>query len=433
MTSKLPIPPVADEPTQEPQEAPDLPDRPEFEPVAPVTKPHRNVLLLASLLALALLAGAGFGGYRFYLGHQAKPTAAKTATQVNQTPANTAPPVEAAAFGNIKAAYVTLPLTKDQSFVSPIYGTGSIVVTANGHYLIRDPRGYTFNSKGNTGGNLLYDGKSVYDGPYLWQFALSANGQHYIYQLDTVRDHRGGNAELFVDGKLVQTVPGADSVYYPQVSNDGKHYAYATVKAGAAGDPYLVKDGTTLYTSTESINKLNFDADLQHYIVVADPLGGEPGTHQVVFDGQSLNTSQPSGLAINVSAVLSPNGQHVLYAAAGGALYLDGRRLPQTADYAGSAAAVTDSGAYGMVNWVADRVTTSRATHSIPSQFANVCSSGCDAAYPTFALSNNGQHYIFGTQQPSLWNIDGSAVKPEGSIEGAEFIGDTLYLYRWAQ
>lgn len=433
MTSKPPVRPVTDEPSQEPHGTPGLPNRPEFEPVTPVTKPRRSVLPLVSLLALALLVGVGFGGYRYYLAHQAKPAAAKTAAQVSKSPTNTAPPVDIATLGGIKVAYVTLPLTESQTYVDPVAGTGDIVVTANGHYLIRDPRGFTFDAKGNTGGNLLYDGKSVYDGPYLWQFDLSANGQHYAYQLDTNRNHSGGNDEIYVDGKLVQTVPDTNGVYYLRVSNDGKHYAYATGKVGVPGDPYLVKDGTTIYTSTESIGDLNFDADLRHYIVVADPLGGGPGTHQVVLDGKMLYDGQPSALVTGASAMLSPNGQHVLYAAAGGAVYLDGRQILQSSAYAGAAAAVTDSGAHGVVNWTANKVTTSTATYSIPSQFASVCSSGCDAAYSTFALSSDGQHYIFGTQQPSLWNIDGSTVKPAGTIEGAEFIGDTLYLYRWAQ
>lgn len=419
---------LAPAPTSEPGK---LPERPEFEQPPKASK-HKVWPLAALLLLLLILAGSGYYAYGHYF-QAARKTASSPAIGAHPQTAHSAPPTEAATFGAVKVAYMTLPLTESQTFVNPVAGTGDIVVTANGHYLIRDPRGFTFDSKGNTGGNLLYDGKSVYNGQYLWQFALSANGQHYIYQLDTARNHSGGNAEIYVDGKLVQTVPDTNGVYYLRISNDGKHYAFATGKAGAPGDPYLVKDGHTIYTSTESIGDLNFDADLQHYVVVADPLGGGPGTHQVVLDGKMLYDGQPSALAGRTSAILSSNGQHVLYAAAGGAVYLDGRQILQSSAYVGAAAAVTDSGAYGVVNWVANKVTISNATYSIPSEFANVCSSGCAVAYPTFALSNNGQHYIFGTKQPNLWNIDGAIVAPVGNVEGVEFVGDTLYLYRWAQ
>lgn len=70
MTSQPPIPSAADEPALESHAAPGLPNHPEFEPIVPVKKRRRVVLLLVPLLVLAL-ATAGVGGYRYYLAHYA--------------------------------------------------------------------------------------------------------------------------------------------------------------------------------------------------------------------------------------------------------------------------------------------------------------------------------------------------------------------------
>lgn len=425
MTSQPPITSTTDEPTLESHVAPGLPGHPEFEPVVPVKKHRRVVVLLAVLLALALVIGVGFGGYRYYLTHHAKPAAA----QGSQTPASNAPPVENTAFGNVNAAYVTFPLTKDQTTVDPVAGTGTVIATANGHYLLRDTQGFTYGPSGNKGGKLLYDGRVIYDGLLLWQFALSLNGEHYAYQLDTSPDNRSpGNDEIFVDGKLVQTIPDSHGVYYLQVSNDGQHYAYATGSGQTSGDPYLVKDGKTIYTSTKSIGTLSFDGNLEHYILQAMPISSTSEKYDVALDGRSLQTDMHFTESVDRYVAISADGQHYIYAN-GSTLYMDGKEVQK--DVSPIAAAVTDGGNYGLVNTTANKVVTSQATFTMSNEFAQ-CSPGCGGNYPEFALSNDGLHYAFGTQQPNLWNIDGATVTPAGNIEGVEFVGSTLYLYRWA-
>lgn len=59
MTSKLPVPPVADEPTQEPPRTPRLPHRPEFESIVSAMKQRRHVLLPVLLLVLVVVAVVG--------------------------------------------------------------------------------------------------------------------------------------------------------------------------------------------------------------------------------------------------------------------------------------------------------------------------------------------------------------------------------------
>ncbi len=422
MTSKLSVPPVADEPTQEPHGTPGLPSRSEFEPVAPVTKPHRNVLLLVSLLALALLVGAGFGGYRFYLAHQAKPTAAKTATQANQTLANAAPPVDVATLGGIKAAYVTLPLTADEAATDPIKGPSEMIATASGHYLLRDLRGSSY-AHHNTGGKLLYDGQTIYDGPYLWTFELSQNGEHYLYTLDTTAPTSSGNIEVYVDGKLVQSFAENKWLFYPQVSNDGQHYAYVT--NGAYPTSIVMKDGKAIYTN--SYVETIFNADLSRYIALTQR---NTDYYNVVVNGTQIASNVPF-LEANALTAISNNGQHYLYRN-GNALFEDGREVATSKSI--EATAVTDTGAYALADMASNNLIINGKNNAIPTTLTQDCTPTCSYQPPIqMAISPAGDHYIIGTQALPFWYVDGAQVRPDGNVEGVEFVGDTLYLYRWAQ
>jgi hypothetical protein len=396
---------------------------------------HARKLIYGYLILLVLAGACGYFVYRYNLHQSAKVpatnasvTSTKKGPNIPVTNTNTAPAVETTVLGDVKSAYLTLPLTKDQASTNPINGPGQSISTASGHYLLRDPRGFSYSSS-NEGGKLLYDGKSIYDGPLLWEFTLSSNGEHYAYDLDTSTNHTGGNYEIYLDGKLIRTVPDSNGVYDLAIADNGKDYAFTTGQPKATwGDTDLVKDGNTIYTNPNGIRTIYFDSKLQHYIAATNPTASNQ--YDLALNGQTILTNLDFAGTIDPPISLSQNGQHYLYAN-GGILYLDGKEILQPKDTA--AMGVSDNGDYAVVNPLASSVTTSKTSFTLSSQFAQGCNPGCGGSFPMFSMSNDGQHFVYGTQTPNLWNLDGATVTPTGTIEGVEFVNDTLYLYRWDQ
>jgi len=403
-----------------------LPERPESKKPLEPKNNKRKLLIFTALATLLFVAGATATFAYLRLRTPAKTT--EVNNTASQSTTHSAPAIESTSFGNVKAAYVTLPLTKTQADTDPIYGPGQNIATASGHYLLLDPTGYTYNATSNEGGKLLYDGKSVYNGPYLFRFALSDNGQHYLYVLDTDPKHSSGNQDIYIDGKKVQSVSDKEGVYYVRLSNNGRDYAFATGKPeGYLSTTELDKNGSTILTVKNGIEVLAFSSDLSKYLL-ATPSTSTGEKYDLIANGQTVARNVDFMGAAEPSIGLSFNGIHYIYT--------DGKTIftenDATQHVLGVAAmAVSDSGVFSVVDPLSNAIHVNSKSYNLPSSFASACNPGCGGAFPEFAMSNDGLHFVFGTQYPNLWNMDGSTITPVGDIENVEFVGDTLYLYRW--
>jgi len=408
------------------QEANNLPKLKDGNGVQTAKGGRRRLFVIAALAVLIAAAGTIAVLEYMHLKSQAKGMVDSAST--SRQAVNSSPPTESASFGNIKAAYVTFPLSKAQAQTDPVYGPGQNIVTAGGHYLLLDPTGYTYDAKSSEGGKLIYDGKTVYNGPYLFRFALSDNGQHYLYVLDTDPKHIAGSQDIYIDGKKVQSVPDTKGVYYAHLSNNGKDYAFATgTSSGYLSTTELDKDGSTVFTVKNGIEVLTFSSDLSKYLL-ATPSTSSGDKYDLIANGQTVARNIGFMGAAEPSIALSPNGMHYIYTD-DKAVFTNSDATQAVKSVA--AMSVSDNGSFSVVDPLSNVVHVNSRSYTLPDGFASACSPACGGSFPVFAISSDGQHYVYGAQYPSLWSLDGSTIVPVGGIENVEFIGNTLYLYRW--
>lgn len=407
-------------------ESDELPSSPESKPLSGPKRSKRR-LLFSVLIALLIIvvAATAFVYPRLKIPARAEVVVKDTPSRHTAVRPSV---VEEASFGDVKAAYVTLPLTKTQAEADPVYGPGQNIVTTGGHYLVLDPSGYTYDAKNNEGGKLLYDRSAVYNGPHLFRFALSDNGRHYLYVLDTDPKHTTGSQDIYVDGKKVQSVADAEGIYYIHLSDNGKDYAFATGNPdGYLSTTELDKDGSTIFTANNGIEALAFSSDLSKY-VLATPSAPSVDQYDLIADGQAVARNINFMGASQPSIALSSNGGHYIYT--------DGKTVFAESDATQpvkgiAAMGVNDNGSFGVVDPLSNVAHVNSRNYTLPSSFASACNPDCGAASPDFSMSNDGLHYVYGMQYSNLWDLDGSTITPVGDVENVEFIGDTLYLYRW--
>ncbi|HEV2402590.1 MAG TPA: hypothetical protein VGS08_00115 [Candidatus Saccharimonadales bacterium] len=317
--------------------------------------------------------------------------------------------------------YVTIPTGVNERQNYPT----DFAATAQGHYVYIDTSVPSANPYTVLGGKLLYDGRTIYSGTDLEIVSevISPNGLHYAYMR-----YINGNTNIYVDNKLVKTLPyqGPNSATLYAVSDNGKEYAYEY--PGSQGNT-LFRNNVALYTTGNGIGSAIFSNDLAHYatIVQASP-GASAGN--IIKDGNNLG----SGDAV----YLSPNGLHDIItvgmgSGTNGIVKVDGATVGESATDLNSTV-VSDTGSYAFTQYERYLITINGKNYRIPTAIPSDCKHSC---VNLFAVNQNGSHYIVGDYRPTgghgaVWDLDGKNVALNGDIMDVAFSNDILYVYRWS-
>lgn len=398
-------------------------------PPVNTTEPKSAKKFLYAAVIIILLIGLGIAGYLMV----------KQASKTRKSTTSNASKVEIKKI-NIAQRGENFPTIK----------------TAQGHsILIAD-----INKKDPNSDTIIYDGKEVLKKTTLCQdtdcIAISPNGQHYAYVYIGSYDKPSyrANGELYVDGKLVKKEVGLQSVY--TVSNDGKHYLYS--KSAPAGHQ-LYLDGKLKYSGV-GITQVKASPDLSRYIL-SDCVKAltQTGCNQFNFvvDGKVTYKSPLDKNGQNIDGLIntmgmSPNGQHYIYFITSqttedsppfesSSLVVDGKGLGPDVNTSVSQASVTDDGHWAFINETGIFVGKSNDVQEYKA-----------TGYPIFgdtalSLSSDASHVFISYQNSeSNVNIENPIVgrlddRPDnllsgvdqGNLLGAEFAGNTLYIYLLSQ
>jgi hypothetical protein len=333
---------------------------------------------------------------------------------------------------SISLDYVTIPTGVNETKDYPMDGAS----VAQGHYLYIDTSGSIHNSNAETGGKLIYDGKTIYSGSDLAtnNFAISQNGLHYEYmRYDNL------SAKIYVDNKLVESIPNQPTsyaVFLYGVSNNGIDYAYSY--AVGPQDIELFKDDNSIFKNTSTIENVAFNSALSHYIAVIQTTSGSNVSNKVVLDGTVLGTG--------IQASISNDGTHYIYIAGNNSngvdnVIADGKNVGEVTlkDGDGDNVVINNNGSYAYTDYVNGQVIINGIADSIPATIPYDCGTSC---INLFAVNQTASSYIVGDQKPitnnasssAVWDLNGKTVNLSGDIQALEFsyISNTLYVYRWS-
>lgn len=321
--------------------------------------------------------------------------------------------------------YVTIPSSVNEGEIYPNDGAE----TGKGHYAYLNTAGFLVNPDIELGGKLVYDGRTVYAGNDLEEsYVISQNGLHYAYMR-----YGSDSSNIYVDNKLVKTIPSQTptSVSLYGVSNNGQQYAYAY--AGLLRN-MLYRNSSLLYTSSTPIELADFDSDLSHYIAAVQ-FGNKSNSpiSQFIKDGHNIGTG--------IQAFISSNGAHTiaLMSNTGTGLsnvQVDGKPVGKVASTADDPqeTIVNDNGSYAFTDFANHSVNMNGKADSIPTAIPDDCGQHC---LNLFAINQDATHYVVGDYKPvgttkPIWDLDGKPINLNGAVEGLEFNGNTLYVYRWS-
>ncbi len=390
----------------------------------PTDKSHkRGAIIAVVILVLILVASGAFALYRH--NHKAKSVVASSTAKTLITS-----PTSPATSNAVNIDYITIPTGVNESQNYPM----DSAQTALGHYVYIDTSGSLNKSTTELGGKLIYDGQTVYSGSDLAtggdSYVISQNGLHYAYM-----KYDNSTANIYVDNKLVQSVPNQSPSYAVSlyaVSNNGQEYAYGY--SPGFQDTAIYKDGSVLYKNTSSIFSAAFSDNLSHYVAIVQIPTGPNGnvTEDIIKDGANVGAGD--------QAFISPNGSHYIALGNGTntstAVVVDGKTVGTAGvtSGVGNSTIVNDNGSYAFTDFTNHLVNINGTVHAIPTTLPDNCGQGC---VNLFAVNQTDTHYIVGDYKPvggngAVWYMDGKSIKLNGDIEGLEFNGNTLYVYKWS-
>lgn len=274
-------------------------------------------------------------------------------------------------------------------------------------------------------GTVVYDGKTVYSGDLDGEsILLSNNGLHYVYGVpnanDTAESYYLDNRHL---NQSASFILGSQVV---ALSSNGKDYAYSN-RSGLYVDTSIKYTPTITGGPTPSFGQPVFSSDLSDYItsVTVNQESTKKLTETVAYDGKTLASASELGSAV---FDMSDNGRHYIYAT-NEVLDHDGKNIAIPKNEFVNQVQITDNGSY---TYIECGITNGESTIYIGSHaYTN---GTCDsAASVSVLISATGNHYLyFKNDVPNDKAVlDGKPITLSGNINSADFVGNTLYVYRW--
>lgn len=330
-------------------------------------------------------------------------------------------------IGNTKVQYINMP-----GLASFKAGNISSVVEQQGNYLYAIANPNTLCAECANPylgqGELVYDGRIVYRGDLdNDQYFLSDNGLHYYY----TEGNDSGNNTVFYTDKIKIVTDG--QIYEPvAVSDSGQFFAYSTGSSSTTSSTWSIyKNSTLVYTTNSPPNSLlmdtDFSGDFSNYIatLALDDVAN-PVTTNIIFDGKIIATTSDPNLN-DPSVNISENGEHYIYSS-GGNVVVDGK-IVATYNQVPYNDVITDDGAYAYsecgTNGVVFIGAQSFSTGSCNSQKPPVTS------ILTINSSGSQYFYFYGNKSNDNGILNGKSLKLSGQIDSAQFVGNTLDVYRW--
>lgn len=376
----------------------------------PPKKKSNKLLILVSVIVIVVLIGLA----TFYITRHTNSPSFTTSSS---------PSSSSISVGSITVKYIDMPGLSD-------YKAGNIngVDESQGHYVYGDAKvecaqcAQPYWGKGK----VVYDGKTAYSGEVdSASVKLSTNGQHYSY---AVPSSSANNESFYIDNRYLSNsnkfIVGSSVA---AISDNGIDYAYDN-ESGLYVSSTLKYSPPVAYQSNISIDSPMLSSDLSDYItgVLTGADSTDGGIELVVYNGKVLTSSGESG---DMQMSISNNGQHYIYAT-NGIVDHDGTTIAANKSYTVSQVAVDDSGDY---SYTTCNSTTNASTVFIGNQSYMNGTCGSDSGNPVpVALSNSSHYFYFNNDQPSDKAVlDGKQLTLSGEISGADFSGNTLYVYRW--
>lgn len=367
----------------------------------------RRLLRTFLVLILLVLLGSSSGYWLIHL-HARTKSATNVSLGQNFT------------VGNVKVVYVNMPGLAD-------YKAGNIngMDEKQGHYLYGDAQVICGQCAQPDWGNgkVIYDGITIYNGEIdTSSVRLSDNGLHYSYGVPATN---GMSEKFYVDNQMLPTssnIPVGGSLV--AIANSGQDYAYATMNN-------LYVDSSARYVAPSqgvAISGPAMSSNLSDFVTGDD--SNTPSTfgvlESVVYDGKVLTSSGESG---DMHMTISKNGQHYIYATNGVVVY-DGKSISMDKNQSVESVAIADSGLYA---FLACNQAENMSTIYVGTNTFSNGSCATVGALPSIVFNDEGSHFFyFSNNQPGdKAVIDGKPIMLTGQVSSADFLGDTLYVYRW--
>jgi hypothetical protein len=303
---------------------------------------------------------------------------------------------------------------------------------SNGHYVYIDtssakPSNWVKDTINLLGGTVTYDGKIVYQGSDVLPYseAISKNGLHYAY----VRvNNNNGQPSIYIDNRLSQL---KYSMLFPifAVSDDGTKIAYDTTDTYQNDAVYV---NNTHVATIYCIGNTVFSSDLSHNIVnglypqVSQP---EDPFYDLLIDGKSVNATD-SVHTLGAQLAMSKNGISTAYIVESNApstlLYINNRNLGNINDPINLS--INDAGNYSYVDLRDALLFINKTSYPLNSKYVNDNNSNNVIS----AISDDGNHYFVANPISNYYTVDGKAISLSGNIFNADFVGNTLYVYKFS-
>ncbi len=324
----------------------------------------------------------------------------------------------------IKVTYINMPGLTDFT-----HGSIHKIDEQNGNYIYAYQNPRTFCGACSNpyvgAGRILYDGQIVYSGELDSDSPmLSDNGLHFMY---AVPNQQSRSAELYyLDNAYLSSSP-AITQYLVAVGNSGYSYAYST-----NNNDSLYVNSTNKYTYRSgdgSIDQPVLDATTNHYLtgVISNPANRRTN---IVYDGKILTTNADTASLDNA---ISENGLHYLYST-DTTIDIDGKTIatlnqtpPKSEEIFNSM--VTDDGNYAYVlcgqSGQGSVYFDTKHYNSGPNCQPN--------ELPLVTMSADGADTFYSNPTSHSYFLNGQPFKLYGNINTVQFVGTTLYVYRWVR
>ncbi len=312
-------------------------------------------------------------------------------------------PASAASPVNVQIITIHAGIDVSQPTQSPRYW----LKARQGHYLL-----YVLETH-----KLIHDGQLIsLDGikdNSLCSLALSHNGAHYAYA--NISQSNPNVSELYVDGKKVDSTADLSC---PAVTNDGQHYFYmACEDARGITGICLYKDMMNLFDRSDGLLDYWISDDGSAYLASLRNIDN----NGAFVESLVLNGNQIYKGGELKDTIFSDNGQHYAYISPDSTTNLQTLIIDGNVKRSSTAMALdqlTNSGSF--CGWDAAKNIVFVNDREIP-----VASDSHVSCY----INEDARHIFL---HDGGWLLDRQLVQVE-NVVGADFVGETLYIYSVVQ
>lgn len=326
--------------------------------------------------------------------------------------------------GRVKVTYINMP-----GLVDFTAGTIHQVDEQNGNYIyaFQNPKTFCRDCADPYVGNgrIVYDGQIIYSGQLESDSPLlSDNGLHFIY---AVPNGPAPNVNLYyLDNTYLPASP-AITQSLVAIGNTGYSYAYTTDSNNSL---YVNSNNKFTYLSQDGgIDQPVLDGNTVNFLtgVIENPATRRT---DIVYDGKILTTD---GDTASLDNAISNNGVHYFYST--DTKVVVDRATVATIDQTPPRAEeifnsqVTNDGNYAYV--LCNQ--SGQGTVYFDSHHYNSGLNCGPKELPIITMNDDGSDTFYSNPNSHSYFLNGKPLKLNGKVNSAQFVGTTLYVYRWVK